>query len=37
MVKAIRHTGIVVARMDRALHFYRDLLGLRKAASGVSP
>jgi lactoylglutathione lyase len=29
MVKEIRHTGIVVTDMDRALSFYRDLLGLK--------
>lgn len=27
----IRHVGIVVRDMDAALHFYRDLLGLRDA------
>jgi len=29
MIKAIRHTGIVVTQMERALAFYRDLLGLK--------
>ncbi len=28
MVKAIRHAGIVVSDVEKALHFYRDLLGL---------
>ena len=28
-MKAVRHFGIVVQDMERALHFYRDLLGLR--------
>ena len=28
VVKAIRHTGIVVSDMQASLHFYRDLLGL---------
>jgi catechol 2,3-dioxygenase-like lactoylglutathione lyase family enzyme len=27
-MKAIRHIGIVVSDIDKALHFYRDLLGL---------
>ena len=27
-MKAIRHIGIVVRDIDKALHFYRDLLGL---------
>ena len=27
MIKAIRHTGIVVSDLDKSLHFYRDLLG----------
>ena len=27
MIKAIRHTGIVVADFERALHFWRDVLG----------
>ena len=30
MIKGIRHTGIVVTDMNRALRFYRDLLGLKK-------
>ena len=29
MIKAIRHTGIVVSDLNKALHFYRDLLGMR--------
>ena len=29
MVKAVRHTGIVVSNLEEALHFYRDLLGLK--------
>ncbi len=29
MVKAVRHTGIVVSNLEKALHFYRDLLGLK--------
>ena len=29
MIKGIRHTGIVVTDMDKALKFYRDLLGLK--------
>jgi len=32
-MKAIRHFGIVVSDLDRALHFYRDLLGLRVTKS----
>jgi catechol 2,3-dioxygenase-like lactoylglutathione lyase family enzyme len=28
-VIALRHAGMVVADLDRALHFYRDLLGLQ--------
>jgi catechol 2,3-dioxygenase-like lactoylglutathione lyase family enzyme len=28
-VTAIRHTGIVVSKMDTSLPFYRDLLGLQ--------
>lgn len=28
-MKAIRHIGIVVSDMERALRFYRDFLGLR--------
>lgn len=28
-MKAIRHTGIVVSDLERSLHFYRDLLGLK--------
>ena len=28
MIKTIRHTGIIVTKMDRALEFYRDLLGM---------
>jgi catechol 2,3-dioxygenase-like lactoylglutathione lyase family enzyme len=27
-VKSIRHTGIVVSRMEKSLWFYRDLLGM---------
>jgi len=27
-MKAIRHTGIVVGNLEKALNFYRDLLGL---------
>ena len=29
MITAIRHTGLVVADLARALHFWRDVLGLR--------
>lgn len=29
MSKAIRHTGIIVTDMEKALDFYRDLLGLK--------
>jgi len=29
MIKNIRHTGIVVSNLDKALYFYRDILGLR--------
>ena len=29
MVRSIRHFGIVVRDMERSLHFYRDLLGLK--------
>jgi len=28
-MKAIRHVGIVVTNLNKALHFYRDLLGLK--------
>ncbi|MFC1674281.1 VOC family protein [Candidatus Omnitrophota bacterium] len=28
-IKAIRHTGIVVSNLKKALYFYRDLLGLK--------
>ena len=28
-VKETRHFGIVVSNMERSLHFYRDLLGLK--------
>jgi len=28
-MKAVRHTGIVVSDIGRALHFYRDLIGLK--------
>jgi catechol 2,3-dioxygenase-like lactoylglutathione lyase family enzyme len=28
-MKAVRHLGIVVSDLDRALHFYQDLLGLK--------
>lgn len=31
MITAIRHTGIVVANMDEALHFWCDLLGFNIA------
>jgi catechol 2,3-dioxygenase-like lactoylglutathione lyase family enzyme len=27
-IRCIRHTGIVVSRMDKSLRFYRDLLGM---------
>ena len=29
MIRTIRHTGIVVTKMERALEFYRDLMGLK--------
>ena len=29
MIKNIRHTGIVVSNLDKALYFYRDILGLK--------
>jgi catechol 2,3-dioxygenase-like lactoylglutathione lyase family enzyme len=29
MITGIRHTGLVVADLERALHFWRDLLGFR--------
>ena len=28
-MKAIRHTGIVVHDLEKAIHFYRDILGLK--------
>ncbi len=28
-MKAIRHVGIVISNLDKALYFYRDILGLR--------
>ena len=28
-MKAIRHAGIVVSNIEEAIHFYRDLLGLK--------
>ena len=31
MITGIRHTGIVVTDMEKALAFYRDLLGLKVA------
>jgi catechol 2,3-dioxygenase-like lactoylglutathione lyase family enzyme len=31
MISAIRHTGLVVADLERALRFWRDLLGFRVA------
>ena len=31
MITAIRHTGLVVADLDRALHFWCDLLGFKVA------
>ena len=31
MISGIRHTGIVVTDMEKALAFYRDLLGLKIA------
>jgi len=30
-VKGIRHIGIVVSDLERALHFYRDLLGFKES------
>jgi len=30
-MKAIRHAGIVISDLEKALHFYRDLLGLKVA------
>lgn len=29
MITAVRHTGLVVADLDRALHFWCDVLGFR--------
>lgn len=29
MITQIRHTGLVVANLEKALHFWRDLLGFR--------
>lgn len=29
MIKNIRHNGIVVSDLDKALYFYRDILGLK--------
>jgi catechol 2,3-dioxygenase-like lactoylglutathione lyase family enzyme len=29
MIRAIRHSGLVVADLDRALHFWCDVLGFR--------
>lgn len=29
-MRAIRHLGIVVSDLEKALHFYRDLLGLKE-------
>lgn len=28
-MKAVRHTGIVVSNLEKSLHFYRDILGLK--------
>ena len=28
-MKAIRHIGVVVENLDKTLHFYRDILGLK--------
>ncbi|MBU1086371.1 MAG: VOC family protein [Candidatus Omnitrophica bacterium] len=29
MIKGIRHTGIVIDDLEKSLHFYQDLLGLK--------
>ncbi len=29
MIIKIRHTGIVISNLEKSLHFYRDLLGLK--------
>ncbi len=29
MIRATRHTGIVVKDMEKSLHFWRDIMGLR--------
>lgn len=29
MITQIRHTGLVVANLEKALHFWRDILGFR--------
>ena len=34
MITAARHTGFVVADMERALEFYEDILGLRVVQDG---
>jgi len=31
MIRAIRHTGLVVSDLDRALHFWCDVLGFKLA------
>ena len=33
MIQRIRHTGIVVTDMEKALRFYRDLLGIENVVS----
>lgn len=34
-MKAVRHFGIVVNNMEKSLHFYRDLLGLKVKADAL--
>ncbi|MDD3296567.1 MAG: VOC family protein [Candidatus Omnitrophica bacterium] len=36
-MKAIRHTGIVVENLDKALVFYRDILGLKVSKQAQEP
>ena len=37
MIKAIRHTGIVVSNINKSLHFYRDLLGFKIVRDNSEP
>lgn len=34
MIRTVRRTGIVVTEMEKALEFYRDLVGLKVVLDG---